>query len=153
MNQDEHVRVGQTDDRGSSLFAEHALARGDFIFLIAGPIIADPTQYTCPVAPTLFIDPEPVGNHLRYLNHSCSPNAGIKNRTMVVALRDIKPGDEVCIDYAMIVDEYGDEITEVELVCKCGSAECRGRLGSYNSLPQDLRQKYQGYISEWILEL
>ena len=67
-------------------------------------------------------------------------------------LRDVSCHEEVAIDYAMIVDEYGSEIAEGELVCRCGAPRCRSRLGAYNRLPSERRERYRGYISDWLLQ-
>jgi len=40
---------------------------------------------------------------------------------MVVAFKDIKKDEEITIDYAMIVDKYGDEMISENIICKCGS--------------------------------
>jgi SET domain-containing protein len=39
-----------------------------------------------------------VGNELRYLNHSETPNAGFWGRRLY-AIRAIDPGDEITFDY------------------------------------------------------
>jgi len=35
------------------------------------------------------------------LNHSCEPNCGLLGQMVLVAMRDIPPGEELCFDYAM----------------------------------------------------
>lgn len=152
MADSQGVYVAQTPSGGKAVFAGKGYSRGDFIFVIAGPTSSRMTRYTIPIDQDLAVDPAPVDNLAAYINHSCEPNAGIHDRTLVVAFRDIRPHEEVTIDYAMIVDEYGDEIAEDELVCDCGAATCRGRLGAYDRLPSELRQRYRGYISEWLTE-
>jgi uncharacterized protein len=146
------VYVAPTANTGKAVFAGRTYRRGDLILVIAGPISSRFTRYTVPIDERLAIDPLAVDNFSAYLNHSCEPNAGIRNRTLVVALRDVARGEEVTIDYAMIVGEYGNETTEEELACRCGGQACRGRLGAYDRLPADLRRRYRGYISEWLLE-
>lgn len=144
------LSVKEVADRGKGVFAGRTYHKGGFILLVAGPIGAKFTHYTVPIASNLCIDPVPFNNLGMYLNHSCEPNAGIVRRTEVVAMRDILPGEEIAIDYAMIVDDYGDEITEEERVCKCGSDQCRGQFGAYNRLPGELKQRYEGFISDWL---
>jgi hypothetical protein len=146
---DLHLR--QTKERGWSLFADRPYRREEPVLVMAGPIVGTATRLTVPIAADLFIDPEPVGNLARYLNHSCEPNVGIRHRTVLVAFRDIAKDDEIAIDYAMFVDEYGDEISEEQLVCRCASRRCRGRLGAFARLPEDLRTGYAGFTSEWLL--
>jgi SET domain-containing protein len=56
---------------------------------------------------------------VEYGNHSCEPNARLAARTLV-ALRDIKPDEELTVDYAPLSERTWS------MVCHCGSAACRG---------------------------
>ena len=80
------------------------------------------------------------------LNHSCEPNCGIKNLFDVVAMRDIKIGEELTWDYEMIEDNESGW----QMRCKCGTKSCRKLIGAYRNMPQSVRTKYKGYISEWL---
>lgn len=150
-NPNKNVYIKETKNRGKSLFANKSFKKGEFVFLVAGPIVNKGTIYTIPISKNLFIDPVPVDNFGKYFCHSCDPNAGIKQRTMVVAFKDIKRDEEITIDYAMIVDEYGDEMTPENIICKCGSKNCRGELGSWFKLPKGIKEKYKGFVSEYLL--
>jgi hypothetical protein len=64
------------------------------------------------------------GNILRRLNHSCRPNAFlriIRTRVEVYALRAIKPGEELTLDYGETPHDNG-------MQCRCGRPECRSRI-------------------------
>ena len=37
----------------------------------------------------------------RYVNHSCDPNCGIKDKMSLVAMKSINVGEEITFDYAM----------------------------------------------------
>ena len=54
------------------------------------------------------------------VNHSCDPNCGLVGAVLVVAMRDIEPGEEITFDYAMCdstdYDEFG---------CSCDTPHCR----------------------------
>lgn len=147
----DNICVKETGRTGKSLFARRRFEKGDVVLVIAGPIIDGDTIYSFPIARDLYIDLVPFDHPGRYLCHSCDPNLGIKQRTLVVAMRGIDDGEEVTIDYAMIVDAYGDYTDPDNLVCKCGSEACRGEVGSWSKLPQPLRAKYQGFVSEFLL--
>jgi SET domain-containing protein len=56
----------------------------------------------------------------RYLNHSCEPNTYVVGQSDV-ALRDIKPGEEITSDYIDLETE--------KFECRCGSAKCRNPAG------------------------
>jgi len=151
MNFEKNVYIEETKNKGKTIFANKSFKKGEFIFLIAGSIISEGTIYTIPIGRGLFIDPVPVDNLGKYLCHSCEPNVGIKQRTMVVAFEDIEKGEEIVIDYAMIVDKYGGEMTSENIVCKCGSKNCRGELGCWSRLSGEIREKYKGFVSEYLL--
>ena len=71
-----------------------------------------------------MIDATVAGNMAQLLNHSCDPNCFSRpvgqSRVVLSALRDILPGEELTYDYRFSGDET--------LVCKCGSAKCRGTV-------------------------
>ena len=61
---------------------------------------------------------------MRYVNHSCQPNARLcirQGRVEFYALRAISPGEEITVD-------YGPTHHEGRLVCRCGAPGCVGRL-------------------------
>jgi SET domain-containing protein len=60
------------------------------------------------------------GDATAFINHSCAPNAFMRNmpgdRVAFFALRDINPGEEITMDYR---DPDHPE------VCRCGAPNCR----------------------------
>ena len=48
------------------------------------------------------------------INHSREPNAGFAGNTVLVAMRDISPGEEPTADYALFDDYDG------MMQCRCG---------------------------------
>jgi SET domain-containing protein len=64
------------------------------------------------------------GNGTHYINHSCQPNSFMKilyGHIQFYALRDIKPGEEITIDY-----EY--TLHSDKKRCYCGARLCRGTI-------------------------
>ena len=51
-----------------------------------------------------------------FLNHSCEPNVGFAGNVVVIAMREIAPGEELTTDYALF-DGY-----EGAMPCSCGAA-------------------------------
>ena len=137
---------------GKSLFAKKNFKKDEIVFVAFGAIVTKPTDYTIPIDWNVFIEPRvPTGNLCQYICHSCEPNLGIKDRSLFVAMCDIKKDEEVTIDYGMLGYEYGDELPQEERMCKCGATTCRMKLGCYKELPADLKEKYKGYISDFLL--
>lgn len=81
----------------------------------------------------------------RYINHSCEPNCGIKRRYEIVAMRTIRPGEQVTWDYEMT-----ENSPWWKMRCRCGSKICRKKIGAYKNMPENIRQKYKGFISSWL---
>jgi hypothetical protein len=64
------------------------------------------------------------GNGTHYINHSCEPNAFMKvvyDHILFIALRDIKPGEEITIDYESTLHSDSKR-------CACGARTCRGTI-------------------------
>lgn len=140
-------------DIGSGVFAARDLMRGAGILNFAGPLTDadDPIHRTEEGANLLQIDdrlylvPEPPGV---FVNHSCRPNAGLVNTTTLIALRDIRAGEEIRFDYSTTMDE--DLWT---LACRCGASTCRGLIRDFKYLPPDLQQSYlsSGIVQPFIV--
>jgi uncharacterized protein len=64
------------------------------------------------------------GNGTHYINHSCRPNAFMQTfgkKLLVLALRDIAPGEEITVDY---VSTYHSDRKR----CTCNVPGCRGTI-------------------------
>jgi SET domain-containing protein len=64
------------------------------------------------------------GNGTHYINHSCRPNSFLQTygkRLIVLALRDIRPGEEITVDY--VSSMHSDKKR-----CSCGARDCRGTI-------------------------
>jgi len=143
------VRVGDKAGVGKTLYANSDFWRGEEIFRIEGKLVREPTRTSVPVKKDLFVEPD---NEGRYLCHSCEPSAGVKDGRKIVAFRDIVAGEEVSVDYAMIVNRYRPtQGFEQDLLCRCESDSCRGVLGSYDNLSDEIREKYRGFVSEYLV--
>ncbi|MFH1875157.1 MAG: SET domain-containing protein [Pseudomonadota bacterium] len=86
------------------------------------------------MAPIDFDSPTP--NWL--MNHSCEPNIKIIGGLIVVALRDIKKGEELTVDYATVI--AGDY--EWQMKCECGLKECRKIITNNDWRDKKLFKKY-----------
>jgi len=85
---------------------------------------------------------EPV---MLFINHSCEPNVGFAGNIVLLAMRDISPGEELTTDYALFDDYDG------MMQCQCGTPSCRGTIGGRDWQRPDLRRKYGNYFSSYLL--
>jgi hypothetical protein len=71
-----------------------------------------------------YIDGSVGGNETQYMNHSCEPNADvfIIDKFMIVfALREIRAGEEITVDY---LNSFAEDST----VCQCRTPSCPQRI-------------------------
>ena len=64
------------------------------------------------------------GNGTHYINHSCAPNAFMRTaygHVLFHALHDIRPGEEITIDYEQTLHPDSKR-------CFCGARNCRGTI-------------------------
>ena len=127
---------------GKGLFTAGKFLKGQRIGVFEGPIIdfaaavkkGDKQCYPLQIANDQYIDLTEPGC---FANHSCEPNAGIKNDIELVALTNIPEGTEIRYDYSTTMDE--DFFT---MPCRCGSSTCRSVVTDFKLLSPALQNKY-----------
>lgn len=78
----------------------------------------------CEIDSRWSLDGSKGGNGTHYINHSCEPNSFMKilyGHIQFYALRDIRPGEEITIDYEMTLHSDTKR-------CFCGAKTCRGTI-------------------------
>lgn len=63
---------------------------------------------------------------------------------VAVAMRDIRSGEEITQDYAMI------DCRKYEFECSCGAPNCRKIITGQNWKNKELQKKYGKYLSAFI---
>jgi len=148
------VRASGTHGRG--LFARKAIRKGEIVSVRGGHILSrqmarrrrKPAGYWgYPIADDFVLAPltkREVDSVMMFLNHSCEPNVGIQGQILFVAMRPIRAGEELTIDYAM----FGANAKRMR--CACGAASCRRVITSADWRRTDLQRKYVGYFSAYV---
>src|SRR2546423_1930911 len=147
----ENIYVDRTDHTGRGLFTRAGFKKGQTLFRLEGKIVVDSYDANyrfgsrwIGIGDKTWLSPSR-NNHGYYINHSCDPNAGLKDKIIVVAMRDIKKGEEITIDYSLTeADPYW------KMRCKCGSRNCRKVIRSIQFLPEELYRKYVPYVPEFL---
>lgn len=133
------------------LFARKEISKGETIFIARGKHIrlnikSDKDSALYPnaigLSTGLWLDPEK-NNPLNFLNHSCNPNVGIRGSVTVVAMKNIKPGEHLVMDYSTTED---DLLWKLETKCVCGAPNCRKVIRSIQHLPVTIYKSYLPYI-------
>jgi len=77
-------------------------------------------------------------------NHSCQPNSGFDGSIKLIAIKDIKEGEEICFDYA-----FSESFME-KFECNCGSSRCRKVITQDDWKIKELKEKYADYFSPYL---
>jgi hypothetical protein len=124
------------------LFAGRDFAEGELIFQFTGPVIdfsdtvakGDKQSHPLQIGPTEYID---IAAPCVFINHSCEPNAGIRDTCDVYALREIRQDEEIQFDYSTTMSE-----NSWTMQCLCGTPSCRGIIGDFHDLSENLQHRY-----------
>lgn len=149
-----HIYVATSKIEGMGVMAGENIKKGELIRYIKGEMkfkvnkskddaLSNPDWIG--IAKDQWIDPE---KPYKFLNHSCDPSAGVKGKVSLIALRNIKEGEEVNIDYSII---EGDALWELH--CACGSKDCRKTIRSIQYLPKKTYQRYLPFIPKYFQRL
>jgi len=80
--------------------------------------------HICAINSYWGIDSSVGGNAAQFINHSCQPNSFVRimhGHIIFFALRDIKAGEEITLDY---IESYHSN----DKRCACGAPGCRGTI-------------------------
>jgi uncharacterized protein len=154
---------------GKGVFATHHIAIGQTILLMSGTpktfdeCVAINTRGDVQASDFLGIDLDlylVLDEIPRSINHSCQPNTFIRGYNEVVCLRPIAPDEELTFDYSttMIYDKKRFAAAGIKpwvCKCRCGSAQCRGVIDEFATLPQKTKKHYveQNYLPDFMLRV
>jgi hypothetical protein len=139
---------------GFAVYAREALARDELLVGWGGRVVTleevlalprEEQGHTIQIDEGLYLAPIGMEEPADYVNHSCTPNAGIRGQISLVAMRAILPDEEITFDYAMADSSSFDEFP-----CACGAPDCRGRVSGLDWQRPELWARYDGYFSTYL---
>ena len=145
--------------KGRAVFAGKDIKTGEIILEFLGEKytkeeylnLHDPhNNHFLQVDDELFLGPS--GNADDLINHSCSPNCGIKyerSKILLVAIKNISLGEELTFDYSTTMDDDPWQMT-----CCCGEETCRKIIRDFRLLKKEEQEKYisLGVVPPFILK-
>jgi hypothetical protein len=140
--------------KGWGSYALEPIAKGTTVAAFGGFVAprtvletfdADRQARSIQIDEDLFLISAPAPEPGDMLNHSCEPSCGLMGAAILVALRDLAPGEELTFDYAMC-----DGTDYDEFVCQCGVETCRGVVTGRDWLNPELQRKYDGWFSPYL---
>ena len=141
-------------DKGWGSFAVEPIAAGETVAAFGGWVVpgtvlatlsADRQSRSIQVDTDLYLVSDETPEAGDMLNHSCEPNCGLLGQTLLVAMRDIDLGEELCFDYAMCDASDYDEFR-----CRCERPTCREIVTGADWRDPALQAKYAGWFSPYL---
>jgi hypothetical protein len=149
-SRDKSVRIGRTRV-GKGVFARKRYPATTVIGEILGDVIEEAgygSRYCMDIGNGRVLEPHAP---YRYVNHSCAPNCEFDffdlapmgesqslRRVFLISLREIKPGEELTIDY--------NWSAETAIPCRCEAPTCRGWIVNPDQL-EDVPARNQQHPS------
>ena len=153
------TQVRASNIHGRGLFATADIGKDEIVAAKGGHIVDRKTlreQISPRLGPVeiqidedLFIAPvteEEREGSMLYSNHSCNPNLGMRGEITLVAMRDIRVGEELTHDWATTDDD------EYSVECECGAANCRKILTGKDWQEPELQKRYASYFSAYLAD-
>lgn len=145
--------IGRSKIQGKGVILRKNVKKDEVIFVFKGKEIFytggawqhKPNHLQVGYAKWIEPSPDSAG---RFLNHSCSPTAGIRGKKTIVAIRDLEKGEEVTIDYAL-----SETYPLWHMRCSCKSRNCRKVVKPYQDLSDQRKSAFARYTSKYILDM
>jgi len=150
------IRESSINEKG--LFAKASVAKNEIVVIRAGHIINEEDlrrkrdvvgDADLQISDEFYLAPlsrEEFKNIMTFVNHSCEPNLGIMGNCIFVALKEIKAGEELYLDYAMF------DNNDTSFVCNCRTSFCRKVITGRDWKRKELQAKYGDYFSSYLLK-
>jgi RimJ/RimL family protein N-acetyltransferase len=156
---DPRVRAGASTIEGVGVYASAPIAAGEVVFVWGGGTMISDAELRAVAASgrryssvgidenwhILWAADDPNAGGPGGANHSCDSNLWMLDARTVGARRDIAPGEELTLDYALF-----SVAPEWRMECHCGSALCRRVVTGNDWRLPELQQRYAGHFSPFI---
>jgi hypothetical protein len=140
--------------KGMGIFATEPIAAGTTVCGFGGYVVEraefdglddDLQRHSIQIDERLYLVSLPPYSSADYINHACEPNCGMVGSALVVTMRPVDAGEELCFDYAM-----SDTNDYDEFVCECGLPSCRQLITGGDWKLPELQERYRGWFSSYI---
>jgi len=153
------VEPKESEKHGMGEFAVEDIKKDEIIAFFGGHVMTREENNNLPkdvVGLSLGIDDDMlIGpksteeiDDAEWFNHSCNPNAGILGQIMLVAMRNIKAGEEITFDYCMTCSQKGEK--RILFNCECETDICRKEITNQDWKNTELQRKYKNYFSTFV---
>lgn len=144
---------------GNGMFAREPIKQGETVCIVGGMVMTG-SEFAAFQETHSFYNSIQIDNHLHLvedpeitrsqdssMNHSCDSSAWMEDEVTLVARRDIEPGEEVTVDYALFTTQSN---WMLDNRCRCGSPNCRRMITGDDWRRRDVQERYRNHFSPFI---
>ncbi len=144
---------------GNGMFASEPIKQGETVCIVGGIVMTDAEFAAFHDAHALYNSIQ-IDDHLHLvedpgvtrslegsMNHSCDASAWMGDEATLVARRDIEPGEEVTVDYAVFTTQSN---WMLDTRCRCGSPDCRRIITGDDWMREDVQERYRDHFAPFI---
>lgn len=156
---DPRIELRESRIRGEGMFAREPIRRGEVVCRMGGMVMTESEfadfQSTRSLYSFIQIDEnlylvediETTRSLDASMNHSCDSSVWMEDEATLVARRDIEPGEEVTVDYALFTTQSN---WMLDTRCRCGSPHCRRIITGDDWMREDVQERYRNHFSPFI---
>lgn len=154
---DPRVEVRSSPIEGRGIFASEPIKKGEVVVVWGGLIFTEEEieagkakpHSVAAIGEGLYLAESADGPESPddLMNHSCDPNAWMRDEVTLVARSCINVDEELTADYAMW---EADPSWVLHRSCGCGTALCRKRVTGTDWKLSELQDRYDGHFSPFI---
>jgi SET domain len=140
--------VHETPYYGKTIVAGEDIPKGSKIYECVGDILNYPTTYTVQLDENRHINC--TQGTCEFTCSSCSPNSFfeiIEDTFVLVALRDIKEGEQITFNYCTT-----EWLMATPFKCCCGNENCLGYVSGFSNVPENRREELIPLLTPYIRE-
>ena len=156
---DPRIEIRRSAINGDGIFARQSIQKGEVVIIVGGRVMTEEefASFQATRAVYNFIqidkdlylveDPDTTQSVEGWVNHSCDANTWMTDEVTLVARRDIAPGEEVTVDYALFTTQSN---WMLDTRCRCGSPDCRRIITGDDWRRKDVQERYRHHFSPFI---
>ncbi len=158
---DARVAARPSGIQGNGMYATAPIRAGETV-AIAGGVVMTEEEFRAYLTTVTHWNAMQIGEALHLvdliqspdvsggsINHSCDSNLWLADEVTLVARRDIAPGEELALDYALTTIEPAWTLDQP---CHCGSPLCRHTITGNDWRLPDVRERYRDHFAPFINE-
>lgn len=145
------IHVGDSPIAGKGVFVSEPVKAGEVITQIDGKVVKrhirtekGSARFANWIGMGEGVWLNPNKTKFRFLNHSCKPSAAIVDGHQLIALKDLKEGDEVTFDYSLT-----DTDVNWRMECSCGAENCRKVIQPIYFVPPEVFKTHYPNIPQY----